>query len=74
MLKIYVENFCLGTYFYDWDKVSFFFQYNYQRFYIGTFIALHRKTPFFKKEPTVEFSAGINFSYSKARYNKRYHW
>ncbi len=34
MLKIYIENFCLGTYFYDWDKVSFFFMYNYPKFYV----------------------------------------
>lgn len=74
LIKLYIENFCIGTYFYDKTKISFFFQYNHPRFYIGAFFALPKESPYFKKEPTIEFSAGINLSYNKSRLHKRYHW
>lgn len=74
MLKIYVENFCFGTYLYDRDKKSVFFRYNYPGFYIGAFLAVSKKLPYYKKAPSVELSAGINLSYNKARPHKRFHW
>ena len=74
MLKLYIDNFCLGTYMYDWDKLSFFFQYNYRKFYIGTFIAIHRESPYYKQQPTVEVSAGINLSSFKKKARNNYHW
>jgi len=74
MVKIYVDNFCFGTYFYDRDKVSVFFRYNYPSVYIGAFLAVSRKSPYYKKVPSVELSAGINLSYSKAKQQKRFHW
>ena len=74
LIKLYIENFCIGTYFYDNNKISFFFQYNYPRFYIGAFFALPKESPYFKKEPCIEVSAGINLSYNRSRLHKRYHW
>jgi type IX secretion system PorP/SprF family membrane protein len=74
MLKIYVDNFCFGTYFYNRDKISVFFRYNYPGIYISAFLAVPRKSPYYKKVPSVELSAGINLSYSRARQHKRFHW
>jgi type IX secretion system PorP/SprF family membrane protein len=74
MLKIYIDDFCFGTYIYDRDKISLFFRYNYPGVYIGAFLAVSRKSPYYKKVPSVELSAGINLSYSRARQHKRFHW
>jgi hypothetical protein len=74
MVKIYLDDFCFGTYFYDRDKISVFFRYNYPGFYIGAFLAVSRKSPYYKKVPSLELSAGINLSYSKSRQYKRFHW
>ncbi|MFZ0281346.1 MAG: type IX secretion system membrane protein PorP/SprF [Bacteroidales bacterium] len=74
VLKLYTGNFCLGTYFNDYNKVSFFFQYRYPRFYIGTFFALPKDLPYFQKTPTVEIAVGINFSRNKSGYTQSWHW
>ncbi|HDZ42139.1 MAG TPA: type IX secretion system membrane protein PorP/SprF [Bacteroidetes bacterium] len=74
MLKIYIDNFCLGTYYYDRDRISLFFRYNYPGFYIGGFLAVSRKSPYYKSVPSIELSAGINLSYNKSRQYKRFHW
>ncbi|MFO7852125.1 MAG: type IX secretion system membrane protein PorP/SprF [Bacteroidota bacterium] len=74
MVKIYIDNFCFGSYFYDWDKISVFFRYNYPGVYIGAFLAVSRKSPYYKKIPSIELSAGINLSYNKTRRYKRFHW
>lgn len=74
VLKLYAGNFCLGTYFNDYNKVSFFFQYRYPRFYIGTFFALPKDSPYFQKSPTVEVALGINFSRNGSGYTKSWHW
>jgi type IX secretion system PorP/SprF family membrane protein len=74
MLKLYAANFCLGTYFNDYNKVSFFFQYKYPKFYIGTFFALPRDTPFYKKSMTAEIAFGINFSRNKSGFTEYGHW
>jgi len=73
-LRMYVGNFCLGTYFNDYSKVSFFFQYKYPRFYVGTFFALPKDSPFFKKSLTAEVAFGLNFSHKKAGNTEYGHW
>jgi type IX secretion system PorP/SprF family membrane protein len=70
MLKLYMENFCLGTYFSDFDKMSVFFQYKYPRFYVGTFFQLPRDSPFFKEPMLAEFTLGLNFS----KVTRNSHW
>ena len=76
MLKLYAGNFCLGTYFNDFSKISFFFQYRYPKFYVGTFFALPKETAFFKKSLTAEIALGINFSRNRSGYteNGNWHW
>jgi type IX secretion system PorP/SprF family membrane protein len=62
MLKLYMENMCLGTYFNDFNKYSFFFQYKFPRFYLGTFFQLPRNSPYFKRDLLAEFTLGLNLS------------
>jgi type IX secretion system PorP/SprF family membrane protein len=74
MLKLYAGNFCLGTYFSDYSNFSFFFQYRYPKFYVGTFIAIPKNTAYFKKSLTAEVAFGINLSKNKSGYLKSSQW
>jgi type IX secretion system PorP/SprF family membrane protein len=62
MLKLYLDNFCFGTYFSDFDKTSVFFQYKYPRISIGTFFQLPKDSPYYQKALIAEFTLGINLS------------
>ncbi len=44
-LRLYLGNFCVGSYLNDYNKIPFFFQYKYPGFYIGTFFELPREPP-----------------------------
>jgi len=74
MLKLYMKGFCVGTYFNNYDNLSFFFQFQYPKFYVGTFFEIPRNTPFYKKDLNIEITFGINFSVIKSRNLKYYHW
>jgi type IX secretion system PorP/SprF family membrane protein len=74
MLKIYVQNFCLGTYFNNYDNISLFFLAKYPRLYVGTYFEIPRNSPFYKKNFDIEAVIGINFSRVKPSYHKYYHW
>lgn len=74
ILKLYMDNFCLGSSFLGDSKTSFFFQYRYPGFYIGAFYELPEKTPYFKRPPLVEFTFGINIQNIKSRFSKRSQW
>jgi type IX secretion system PorP/SprF family membrane protein len=67
MMKLYMENFCVGTYFNDFRHYSVFFQYKYPRFYIGAFFQVPKNNPYFKKDLISEFTLGINLSGSRVR-------
>lgn len=74
VLKVYVGNFAIGTYFNDYNKISFFFQYRYPKFYVGAFFALPKDSPYFQKSPTTEIALGINFSGNRSGYTRYGHW
>ncbi|MBK7713004.1 MAG: hypothetical protein IPJ37_20260 [Bacteroidales bacterium] len=74
IIKLYVDNFCIGSYFLSDGNTSFFFQYRYPRVYLGAFYELPRKTAYFKKSPIVELTLGLNFQVDKSRFSKRSHW
>jgi type IX secretion system PorP/SprF family membrane protein len=74
ILRFYVGNFCAGTYFLEKGKTSFFAQFRYPRFYLGTFFDIPRKKAFFKNTPIVQFTAGLNISKDKSRLSKKSHW
>lgn len=62
MLKFYFENFCLGSYFNDFDKMSFFLQYKYPRFYFGAFFQLPKDSPYYKQAMVAEITVGLNLA------------
>jgi type IX secretion system PorP/SprF family membrane protein len=62
MLKFYLENFCLGTYFYNSNNISVFLQYKFPRFYFGTFFQLPKNSPYYKQPMVAEFALGINLT------------
>jgi type IX secretion system PorP/SprF family membrane protein len=73
-LKLYAGDFCVGTYFSDFNKMSFFLQFKYPKFYLGTYFALPNDSPFYKKSITAEFAIGINFSGFKTGFPGVNHW
>jgi type IX secretion system PorP/SprF family membrane protein len=73
-LKLYAGNFCTGTYFNDFNKISFFFQYKYPKFYIGTYFELPRNEPFYKNPIRAEFALGLNISAIKSGSSRLNHW
>jgi type IX secretion system PorP/SprF family membrane protein len=73
-IKLYSGNFCAGTYFDDFSKVSVFFQYKYSRMYFGTYFEYPYKESFFKDPLFAEFSIGFNLSSFKARISRQNHW
>jgi type IX secretion system PorP/SprF family membrane protein len=74
ILKLYINNFCIGSYFFSDGNTSFFFQYRYPKFYIGAFCELPRNTAYYKKAPVVELTLGFNFRNDKSRFSKRSQW
>lgn len=73
-LKLYLGNFCMGSYLNDYDKIPFFFQYKYPGFYIGSFFELPRNTPFYKKGITTEIVLGLNIAKNNPAYNRKGQW
>ncbi len=74
ILKLYIDNFCLGSYFLSDGNTSFFFQYRFPRFYVGVFSELPRQTAYYKKPPIMEFTLGWNFHVEKSRFSKQSRW
>ncbi|MBN2633122.1 MAG: PorP/SprF family type IX secretion system membrane protein [Bacteroidales bacterium] len=73
-LKLYAGNFCAGTYFNDFDRLSFFFQYKYNSFYVGAYFSLPHNEPFYKSPLIEEIAVGINLSSIKSGISRMYHW
>jgi type IX secretion system PorP/SprF family membrane protein len=73
-LKVYAGNFCLGTYFNDFDNISFMLQYKYSKLYIGTYFEMTYKEPFYKQPILAEIAIGVNLSAIKSGFPRRNHW
>ena len=75
ILKLYLGNFCLGTSFSTGssDKVSFFGQFRYPKFYVGAYYELANKTAYYKSNPTAEITFGINLHCDNSKI-KPSHW
>jgi len=73
-LRLYMGKFCVGTYFQDFDKIPFFFQYKYPRFYVATFFEIPKNIPFYKKELTAEIGIGVNLGVDCYSNKKESHW
>jgi type IX secretion system PorP/SprF family membrane protein len=74
IVKLYLDDFCLGTSFHNHGKFSFFIQYRYPRFYVGAFYELANKTAYYKNKPLVEFTLGLNLQSDKSRFANHSHW
>ena len=73
-LRLFIGDFCLGTYFNDFDKISFFFQFKYPSFYVGSYFEMFKKSPFYRKSLTAELAFGINLWGNQSGYTDRSHW
>ena len=74
VIKLYMEDFCVGTSFSSGGKIAFFSQYRYPKFFIGAYYELAKKTAYYKKAPIVEFTLGINIQPDKSRLSHHSHW
>ena len=74
VVKIYFQDFCIGTYINDFEKIPFFLQYRYPRFYISAYFQIPRDTPFYKENLLVEFALGLNLSGHKIKFAGAGHW
>jgi type IX secretion system PorP/SprF family membrane protein len=73
-LKLYAGNFCTGTYFNDFDKISFILQYKYSKLYIGTYFEMNFKKAFYEQPIRAEIAIGVNLSAIKSGFPRRNHW
>jgi hypothetical protein len=73
IIKLYMEDFCIGASFRHGGKFSFFSQFRYPKFYVGAFYELAKSTPYYKKEPVVEFTLGINIQPDKSKLSNHSH-
>jgi type IX secretion system PorP/SprF family membrane protein len=74
VLKLYVDNLCLGSYFFTDGSVAFFAKYKYPGFYLGAFFDLPRKTAYYRNTPSIEFTLGLNIQPHKSRTSRTRHW
>ncbi len=74
IIKLYLDNFCLGTSYRGSGKFSFFAEYRYPRFFVGGYYGFKSKTPYFKEKPVVEFTLGVNIQSDKLRHVRPSHW
>ncbi len=73
-LTIYASNFRIGTYFNDFNKLSFFAQYKYYKAYIGTYFEFPYKSAFYNNPVIAELAVGLNLSSFKKGFTGRNHW
>jgi type IX secretion system PorP/SprF family membrane protein len=74
IIKLYMEDFCLGSSFHSGGKTSFFIQYRYPKFFIGAYYELANKTAYYKNKPTVQFTMGLNIQSDRSRFSHHSHW
>jgi type IX secretion system PorP/SprF family membrane protein len=74
IVKLYLDNFCVGSYFLNKNYNSFFFEYRYPRLFMGVFFEIPKNTAYFKSSPLIELTAGINIANNKIKPPKKTHW
>jgi type IX secretion system PorP/SprF family membrane protein len=74
VLKLYVNNLCIGSYFFTNGSFAFFAKFKYPGFYIGAFFDIPKKTPLYRSNPTIEFTLGLNIQPVKYRKSGIGHW
>jgi len=74
MLRLYMEDFCVGAYLHDYNNLTFFFQYRFPRLYLGTLVDFPRNVPFYKRELVVEVAVGFNLGSIGSASPMSRHW
>jgi len=73
-LKIYLQNFYVGTYLKDLDIFALFFQYQFPRFYTGVFLEFPRVGYLNDDNIIFELSMGLNLGDGGAVFSQYRHW
>ncbi len=73
-LKIYLENFYLGTYLKDFDVFALFFQYQFPKLYAGVFLEFPRVGYLNDDNIIFELSLGVNLGSSGSSFLQYRHW
>ena len=74
MLKLYMEDFCIGAYLHNYNNMTFFFQYRFPKFYLGTLVDFPRNVPFYKRDLVIEIAVGLNFGKTNILSPLNRHW
>ena len=74
MLKLYMEDFCIGAYLHDYNNLTFFFQYRFPKLYLGTLVDFPRDVPFYKQDLVIEIALGLNFGKASTMSPMNRHW
>ena len=73
-LKLYMQNFYIGSYFRSLDQIALFFQYQFPRFFTGVFLEFPR-VGFLNDENIIfEISLGMNFGQGGHTFLQYRHW
>lgn len=73
-LKLYMQNFYVGTYFKDVDHLALFMQYQFPWFYTGLFVEFPRQGFLTDDNIILELTLGVNLSKSKQAFYEQRHW
>jgi len=74
MLKLYMEDFCIGAYLHDYNNLTVFFQYRFPKLYLGTLVDFPRDVPFYKRDLVIEIALGLNFGKTSSLSPVNRHW
>ena len=73
-LKVYLQNFYIGTYMKSTDIFALFFQYQFPRFYTGVFLEFPRVGFLNNDNIIFEVSLGINLGQGGDKFLQYRHW
>lgn len=73
-LKVYLNNFYIGSYLKDLDIFALFFQYQFPKFYTGVFLEFPRVGYLNDENIIFELSAGMNLGKGSPTFTQHRHW
>lgn len=73
-LKLYLQNFFIGTYIKSVDLIAVFCQYQFPRFYTGFFLEFPRQGYLNDDNIIFELSLGINLGRDNQKFRQHRHW
>ena len=73
-IKLYMENFYVGTYYKSLDHLALFFQYHFPRFYAGVFLEFPRVGFLNDDNIIFEINLGVNLGKNQKSINQHTSW